>query len=60
MGLDPGGIYGLQILLLTALSKITISLQFGLAKIRRKALLSWANFTKQKESLNYCLEAKKV
>lgn len=36
MDLDPGGIYGLQSLLLTALSKITISLQFDLAKLEGK------------------------
>lgn len=51
MDLDPRGICGLQSVLLTALFKITISLQFDFAKLEGKSFFCKPILQKQKTML---------
>lgn len=52
MGLDPGGICRLQSVLLTALSKVIISLQFDFAKLEGKFFFHKPISQNKKQCLN--------
>lgn len=52
MDLDPGGICGLQSVLLTVLLKITISLQFDFAKLEGKSFFCKPILQNKKQCFN--------